>query len=123
MAESTDFSYSNSYQKSPEYLRGYRISPSPYHHKENCCCTKYEEEKERIRDLINQLENKNEENFNLRLKVDEIEKLRVSLQEELDRLENDYTLNSQRFSNRENDLMDKVHFLEIEKKHLEERLD
>lgn len=120
MADSTDYSYLSHHQRSfgNENWRGFRSYYKDTSERDKL----FDEEKERVRELINKLEQKNEENFNLRMRIEEVEQVKNNLMYDLDNLEQEYNISTRRFSNRENDLLDKVRFLEVEKSNLENRL-
>ncbi len=118
MADSLNQNYhSNGYTPSPSW-RGYRT----YYDDSFSWEKKYEEERQRFKDLITKNEMTYQENFDLRRKVTDLEIIRDNLSQELDEIENEFDMNSQRFSDRENTLLDRINFLESEKYNLENRL-
>jgi hypothetical protein len=82
----------------------------------------YDEERSNMIDLIRKLEIANEENLNLRLRLDEMEVIKNQMAEDLNELENEINISSRRFMNREMDLNDKINLLENERRQLQERL-
>jgi hypothetical protein len=105
-----DYSYNNYLKTSSDTWRGYK----PYYR------DYADDDKTRIRELTLKLQSQNDELSDLRYRLEQSEKDRLDLEYELDRLERDYRLVDQRSIDRENELLDKIRTLEIEKSKIED---
>lgn len=102
--------YSNYLKTSSDSWRGYK----PYYRD-------YEDnDKTRIRELTIKLQSQNDEISDLRFKLEQSEKDKYDLEYDLNRFERDYRVADQRSIDRENELLEKIRTLELEKSKIED---
>jgi len=115
----------DSYHAYPDYSRR-DLSPSARSNKMSASYSTYDKEfvrySYRERELLNKLELKNEENYKLRIDLENEIKAKESLILDLDQADNELDYLKKRWIEKEQSLNSKIRIIDIEKNLLEERL-